>query len=92
MYVGKRVRLKSVDNKQSKPTCVQIRDYEDYWRLIGCEGEIISDEIPSWSKDKRFLVRFDQDLIAMKLECHNELSNPLWSNALWIRVSDLEII
>jgi hypothetical protein len=92
MYIGKRVRLKSVDNKQSKPTT--IKDSENYWRLIGCEGEIISDAATPWSKSKyrRLLVRFDRDVKAMGLECHNELSNPLWSNALWMRVSDLEFL
>ncbi|MDR3352619.1 MAG: hypothetical protein LBO00_06405 [Zoogloeaceae bacterium] len=52
--------------------------------LIGCEGEIISDAAT--------LVRFDRDIAAMGLECHNALSNSSWSNALWMRVADLEFL
>jgi len=54
---------------------------ENYWKLIGKKGRIIS-----IIKDKA-LVLFEIDILSQGLHCHNEMEN-----TLLISISDLEKI
>jgi hypothetical protein len=61
---------------------------EDYWRLLGTAGEVVDADdgrIGGRHPDgRRVLVRFDADVAALGLACHNAVPN-----ALWIFVGDL---
>ena len=39
-----KVRLKSFNGTTNRPIARRIRDCDDYWKLIGFEGQIIADE------------------------------------------------
>lgn len=64
---------------------------ENYWKLIGCKGKIISNKDGYFKKNffekERFLVRFEDDIKSKNLYCHNDVEN-----ALWILKNDLEIL
>jgi hypothetical protein len=53
---------------------------DDYWRLIGATATVLTAANPQG----RVLVRFDEDVAARGLACHNPEPN-----SLWIAVSDL---
>ena len=81
MELGNKVVLKTF-NLTIKPD-EDICDEENYWILIGKVGSIIQSPVEeglyaSFSKDKRLLVRFDDDLSKLGLSCHNEIENSLW--------------
>lgn len=61
-----------------------VMSHENYWKLIGKSGQLLEkgdeDNFPG-----RLLVRFDEDVASMGLECHNPIPN-----TLWILSTDLE--
>jgi len=92
--ICKRVRLKSFNGTTCKPINQQIGDCDDYWKLIGFEGEIIADEqvykkLFKPTGKQRVLVKFYCDIKDFGLASHNEMSNSNWANSLWILTDDL---
>ncbi len=87
---GTKVRLKSFNNTIQPPS--NIKNNENYWKLIGTTGRIISNEKkthPAFpAMGARVLVQFDVDVLNYDLECHNEPAE----NALWLFLSDLQEI
>ena len=83
---GDKVILKSFHNSALAPK--DVADNENYWKLIGSAGEIISSEKkthPAFiDMGKRVLVKFD-NIEKYGLSCHNEEPN-----SLWIFLSDLD--
>ncbi|MFD0767048.1 hypothetical protein ACFQZI_19480 [Mucilaginibacter lutimaris] len=59
-----------------------VEPYNDYWKLIGQKGEIISDE----TYNGRVLILFEKDLDQFKVANHNPIKN-----SLWILPTDLDI-
>ena len=57
---------------------------EDYWKLIGHKGKIVSVSPPKGVSEDRVLIQFDQDITALGLVCHNVILN-----SLWIKVEDI---
>ena len=68
-----------------------ISEDENYWKLIGAKGKVISENQkihPAYpEKGKRALVQFNEDINALGLSCHNEVSN-----SLWVFVTDLKLL
>jgi hypothetical protein len=62
----------------------KIKSREDYWKLIGENGEVIDNQI---NHDGRVLVLFDKNLNDFEIENHNPIKN-----SLLIRLTDLEFI
>ena len=65
---------------------------ENYEILIGCTGRVVQDPKepsinPSFTEEKRVLVKFDSNLDALGLANHNNVPN-----SLWILESDLELL
>jgi len=60
-----------------------IKDYNNYWKLIGEKGKVI-DEIEN--ENGRILILFDKNLDEFKVENHNPIKN-----SLWIKIIDLEL-
>jgi hypothetical protein len=90
MKKGDRVRLKTF-NGQKRPN-EEVDEKENYWKLIDKLGIIEKDPkersiFASFSIEPRILVRFENDVKSLNLECHNAIEN-----SLWILVSDLEVI
>lgn len=89
MYiVGDRVVLKTFNGLKEADEAVE--DEENYWILIGEEGQIVQSPLEkgiyaSFSQQKRLLVKFNKDITESRLACHNEVKN-----SLWILESDLE--
>jgi hypothetical protein len=79
------VRLVSFNGAKLAPKDVEA--YENYWRLIGEVGSVLKADRPYGVDDDRVLVRFNACLNDWGLENHNEIPN-----ALWIRLSDLQIV
>ena len=73
----------------SRPTSAQ-RPRDDYWRLIGFAGMVVDDDDGHVGgrhpRGRRVLVRFDVDVGALGLECHNAVPN-----ALWLFTDDLDV-
>jgi hypothetical protein len=70
----------------------RVKSSEDYWKLIGEIGSIQQDpkefsNYASFSKERRVLVKFDRSLKDYGLIAHNNIDN-----ALWLLVTDIEII
>lgn len=86
---GDRVRLKSFHNLTEPPK--DTAEGENYWKLIGLKGKIISNEQkthPAFpDMGKRALVQFADDIKNYGLICHNENA----PNALWLFLCDLEM-
>ena len=90
MKLGTKVKLKSF-NGTIKPE-EECRPSENYWTLVGCNGEIVQDPnqnniYADFSSKPRLLVKFESNIISLGLECHNNVNN-----SLWIMESDLEEI
>lgn len=69
-----------------------VRSHENYWKLIGCSGEILDEKHPKFlpcspTESKRVLVRFDTNLDSLGLANHNEVKN-----TLWMLTSDLQLL
>ena len=81
------VALKSFLNTMAPTGSVHAN--ENYWLLVGEKGVVLKTEsestLPRHGQGERVLVRFDTDIRAKGLECHNTVDN-----SLWIFVSDLE--
>ncbi len=73
-----RVVVRSIDGT-SQPTD-EVKPAENYWLLIGTEGVIVKTwQQADFSMDRpRCLVKFDQDVKALGLHCHNDIENSLW--------------
>ena len=84
---GDIVRLISFHNTVNAPD--NIDEKENYWKLIGSLGEIVSKKSKSHpafkNMGKRVLVKFD-DVEKYGLYCHNEIPN-----SLWIFLTDIEV-
>ncbi len=78
--LSQRVVLSTVDGSTLTPkgTCKD----EDYWKLIGCKGEVL--DFGSGFHEGRVLVAFDKDPKELDLACHNPIPK-----SLWIKVTDL---
>jgi hypothetical protein len=65
-----------------------VRPADDFWRLIDCTGTIVDDDDAHVGgrhpRGRRVLVRFDTDVRALGLHCHNPVPD-----ALWIFTADL---
>lgn len=86
---GARVRLASFHGTLCSSEAVEPD--EDFWKLIGREGEIFSEQLKVHSafpdRGERALVKFDRDVAELGLVSHNEIAN-----SLWVFTSDLELI
>ena len=78
---GKRVVLKTFNGAAEGPPDGNSSD--DYWRLIGSSGTVRS---PA-NAQGRVLVRFDEDVAARGLACHNPEPN-----SLLIAATDLALL
>ncbi len=78
---GMPVRLISFLGETESPPGIPA--FDDYWKLIGLEGEVLRGE----PGEKLVLVRFSADLTAMGLAHHNNIPD-----SLFISKSDLEVI
>ena len=71
-----------------KKTPGDVRDGDDYWRLIGKKSVILMGEedagVIRHVRGERVLVKFFDDIHALGLNSHNNLEN-----SLWIFISDL---
>jgi hypothetical protein len=90
MKIGDKVVLKSFNGRCQNKTSTPSQ--ENYWILIGETGTIQMDPsekslYASFSKKRRVLVKFDKDLNNLGLIAHNNVQN-----ALWILISDIEIL
>lgn len=78
--IGSEVVLKSFLQQLQAPSGTKPPD--DYWVLIGRKGTVIStdelDGLPAHRLGPRVLVRFDEDVEAMGLHCHNKMKNTLY--------------
>lgn len=61
---------------------------DNYWLLVGCRGTIVhnddASEVGRHQDGVRVLVKFDIEVAALGLACHNKVPN-----ALWLFASDL---
>ena len=82
---GDKVILRSFHNTLHVPE--DVDDTENYWKLIGSVGKIISNKKKSHpaflNMGERVLVKFE-NIEKFGLICHNEIPN-----SLWIFLSDL---
>jgi hypothetical protein len=68
----------------------EIRNSENYWKLIGKSGVVVKTEnqsshkLPKHELGERVLIKFNYDVSVLGLHCHNEIEN-----SLWIFISDL---
>lgn len=85
--LNEKVVLKSFHGSL-RPTS-DTRDDENYWRLLGVQGVVVSDGAkvhPAYpAKGPRVLVKFDVDPKSLGLNSHN-----FQQGSLWIFVSDLQ--
>lgn len=84
--VGQRVTLRSFRGTILAPRGTHARD--NYWLLVGCRGTIVrnddTSEVGRRPDGARVLVKFDNEVAALGLTCHNQVPN-----ALWLFTSDL---
>jgi hypothetical protein len=90
MLIGDKVRLISFNGQDTCPPNIEKK--ENYWKLIGKTGVIVQDPnernlYASFSKEKRLLIKFNEDVEKHGLNCHNSIKN-----ALWILQTDLKEI
>ena len=82
---GDSVILSTFNGLISAP--IDVEENEDFWKLIGKKGQVLSISPPTCIGGDRALIRFEGNLEEFDLPNHNEVSN-----SLWIRVSDLTLI
>jgi hypothetical protein len=87
---GDRVTVATFRGTATAPP--QIRDEDNYWRLIGLSGVVVDgkaiiDSVPT-VLGVRVLVQFDEDLLQIGLHAHNELPNSLWIYSEDLRAQD----
>ena len=85
MKTGDKVRLVSFNNSVGGP--VELAEDEDYWKLIGTDGVVVSTIPPTGIQSNRVLIKFNEDIREIGLDCHNQIEN-----ALWINRSDLALL
>ena len=88
LRVGNLVKLVTFDETLAAPN--DAWPHDNYWRLIGEHGQIVSTEEPIHLKklpgSPRVLVEFQTNISDLSLACHNEIAN-----ALWLRKVDLTV-
>jgi hypothetical protein len=67
-----------------KSAPLDVDEGENFWKLIGKRGQILSTSPPKYIGSDRVLVKFEDNLDELDLPNHNETPN-----TLWIKVSDL---
>jgi hypothetical protein len=81
MKIGSKVKLISFNGAfKADDDCIPS---ENYWKLINFTGKIVQDPnkegMYSHTFGKpRLLVQFEEDVISLGLECHNNIENSLW--------------
>lgn len=83
MQIGKESPVKLRTFLGTLTPLKKIEESENYWKLIGETGKVISD---TEFNDGRVLVLFDTNLNELGVENHNPIAN-----SLWIKKSDLEL-
>jgi hypothetical protein len=74
--IGSRVRLVSFNGRETPPN--KIKFEENFWKLIGIDGEIIENVPKKGIQKNRLLVKFDVTLDDLGIHNHNELPDSLW--------------
>ena len=82
---GDRVRLVTFNG--SAAAVRSTAPGENYWRLVGQHGEVVTTLPISGIAADRVLVKFDCNLEDLGLHNHNEISH-----SLWVKRSDLQVI
>ena len=83
MKKGQKIKLESFNGTTIPDN--DTDDHENYWKLINEKGTLISFAHEKGVSNKsRVLIKFDNDVKSMGLECHNDEPN-----SLWILASDL---
>ena len=85
LTLGDRVKLVSFNNSFAGP--VDVDEIENYWKLIGKNGVVMSAITPTGISDNRVLIKFEEDIRTIGLACHNSTEN-----ALWIKREDLAVL
>ena len=82
LQLGSIVQLVTFSGEKfaSKRVCAT----EDFWKLVGFTGKVVSMSPPKNIGQERVLIQFDVTLSTMGLHCHNETQN-----SLWIKNSDI---
>ncbi len=78
---GRRVVLKAFNGNAAAPS--ECPPADNYWRLIGTTGTALT----TANAQGRVLVRFDEDVAARGLACHNPEPN-----SLLIAATDLALL
>lgn len=81
---GNTVFLVKFNGQKSAPP--DVDENENFWKLIGERGQVLSISPPDDIGQDRVLIAFDADLDELDLPNHNEISN-----SLWIKTSDLSL-
>lgn len=89
MEVGARVVMRTFRGLTGPAE--DVRPDEDFWRLVGAAGTVVrlgaSSVTLAAGLRPHVLVRFDADVRALGLACHNSVPN-----ALWLCVDDLAAV
>ena len=86
MKPGDKVCLMLFNGESDAPP--DVLAHENYWLLIGTAGSVVESQDEAIGRlAGRVLVRFDTDVSALGLECHNTVSN-----SLWISPQDLKLV
>jgi hypothetical protein len=81
---GDPVILSTFNGLTSTP--LDVEENENFWKLIGKKGQVLSMSPPTFIGRDRVLIKFDANLDELDLPNHNEVPN-----TLWIKVSDLTL-
>ena len=81
MNIGDRVILVTFNGLTDSSR--NIDSTENYWKLINKKGVVVKDpaeqgKYASFSKEKKLLVKFDDNLEELNLNAHNNIENALW--------------
>jgi hypothetical protein len=83
--VGQKIMIKSFNGSFSGPE--DVKQNENYWILIGRYGIVVQTIADVGVAKDRVLVKLNNNVKALGLECHNKIEN-----SLWIRLSELEFL
>jgi hypothetical protein len=83
--VGDSVYLEYFNGLKLAP--LDVDENENFWKLVGQVGKVLSITPPRHIGGDRLLVRFDANLDEFELPNHNEIPN-----SLWIKSSDLSLV
>ncbi len=86
--IGDKIKLKSFHNTTKAPEGTV--DNENYWKLIGLTGHIVSDDRKTNSfyseMGEQVLVKFETDISRYNLHSHNEVKNSFWFFISYLKV------